>query len=284
MKHFSISICWFLLIIIFRSYGNEESIHTLKTNVSMVSDYRFRGISQTMHQPAIQGGFDYTHESGFYLGSWASNIDGTTHVYNNTSLEWDFYGGYKRRLLPYVLPDLIINIGLIYYYFPGGKADVPKEVRYNTAEWYVELTYKWLSIKYWQSFTNAFGINADNPPFNWNKNRHDCPNGSTYCSDYIEMNAAFDLLHEVHYGKYLKGGKLNLLLHAGHERVKNYSQLNYTEWRVTLTQDFNWLNLFTSFVGTNARKPYYDIPDNAYHSKRKNLGAAGAVIGIIKIF
>ena len=39
-------------------------------NISLVSDYRFRGISQTFEKPAIQGGFDYAHASGIYLGNW----------------------------------------------------------------------------------------------------------------------------------------------------------------------------------------------------------------------
>ncbi|EYS85711.1 hypothetical protein CF68_09885, partial [Cupriavidus sp. SK-4] len=46
------------------------SPHTFTANVSLVSDYRYRGISQTNLRPAIQGGFDYTHESGFYVGNW----------------------------------------------------------------------------------------------------------------------------------------------------------------------------------------------------------------------
>jgi uncharacterized protein (TIGR02001 family) len=52
----------------------EESPHKLSANVGLYSNYVFRGISQTGGDPAIQGGLDYTHSSGFYLGTWASNV------------------------------------------------------------------------------------------------------------------------------------------------------------------------------------------------------------------
>ncbi len=70
---------------------------TFTGNVGLYSQYVFRGISQTNEKPAIQGGFDLGHKSGFYVGTWASNIswlsDGNPDV--SASIEWDFYGGYK---------------------------------------------------------------------------------------------------------------------------------------------------------------------------------------------
>jgi uncharacterized protein (TIGR02001 family) len=260
-----------------------KSPHTFKANVSFVSDYRFRGISQTMRQPAVQGGFDYAHESGFYLGTWASNVDGTTHFYNNTSMEWDFYGGYKGKPFACSLPDLIYNVGVLYYYYPGGKASVSSYVPYNTAEWYIELAYKWLSVKYWQSFTNYFGVESDNPPFNWEKNRPDRPNGSSKGSSYIEANATFDLLDQVCFRNF-QGGKLNLLVHIGHVTVRHYEHLSYTDWRATLTQEFVWFNLFATYIGTNAKKAYFNVPDNSYHPKKRHLGVQGFVIGVLKTF
>jgi uncharacterized protein (TIGR02001 family) len=61
------------------------SPHTLTGNVGFVSDYRFRGISQTFKEPALQGGFDYSHASGFYLGTWASNVYGNRNATGNPS-------------------------------------------------------------------------------------------------------------------------------------------------------------------------------------------------------
>ncbi len=68
-------------------------------NVSMASDYIFRGVSQTDNQMAVQGGFDYEHESGAYIGTWASNVD-SNFFDNHTDpeIELDLYAGYSRRV------------------------------------------------------------------------------------------------------------------------------------------------------------------------------------------
>ena len=51
-----------------------EPENTLAWNIGAVSDYRVRGIAQTSFKPALQGGVDFTHKSGFYVGSFASNV------------------------------------------------------------------------------------------------------------------------------------------------------------------------------------------------------------------
>ena len=260
-----------------------KSPHTFTSNVSIVSDYRFRGISQTMRRPAIQGGFDYSHVNGIYLGTWASNVDGTAHFYNNTCMEWDLYGGYKGKLFPCTAPDFTYNIGFIYYYYPGGKTNSLKSVHYNTGEFYVELTYKGFSIKYWQTLTDFFGFNSNNSPTNQKDGITDRPNGSSRGSTYIEANLTFDLLKKVCF-RCLEAGNLNLYLHIGHQTVRHYEHVSFTDWRATLTQQFDWFNVFVSYVGTNAKHDYYDVPDNAFHLKNCHLGAQGVVFGVIRTF
>ncbi|NQW70979.1 MAG: hypothetical protein HQ457_11410, partial [Betaproteobacteria bacterium] len=49
-------------------------VSPITANVTVINDYRYRGISQSNFKPAIQGGFDYAHESGFYIGNWNSSI------------------------------------------------------------------------------------------------------------------------------------------------------------------------------------------------------------------
>lgn len=255
------------------------------SNVSLVSDYRFRGISQTMRRPAIQGGFDYSHANGFYSGAWASNVDGTNHFYNNTSMELDVYGGFKGNVFPCSQSGFSYNIGLIYYYFPGGETNLPNSVRYNTGEINVEWTYKWLCVKYSQAFTNYFGTCSDDPPFDWEKNRADRSNGSSIGSNYIEASAKFDLYKENSLPYFsFKLGKLTLFLHVGHLMVRHYGQLSYTDWQAMLVQEFEWLNVFMSYVGTNARHAFYDVPDHASHPKNRHLGAQGVILGVKRIF
>jgi uncharacterized protein (TIGR02001 family) len=77
-------------------------------NMALTSDYVWRGYSQSDEDPAIQGGIDYNHSSGFYVGTWASNVD------FGTDMEWDIYAGYSGEagMVSY-------DAGLIYYGYPG---------------------------------------------------------------------------------------------------------------------------------------------------------------------
>src|SRR3954463_5967849 len=70
------------------------SPHTLTGNAGLFSEYRFRGIDQTFGQPAFQGGFDYSHASGIYVGNWNSNVNQGAG-FPGGNLEMDFYGGWK---------------------------------------------------------------------------------------------------------------------------------------------------------------------------------------------
>src|SRR5690606_36930245 len=78
----------------------------LSMNVTLASEYLWRGISQTQGKGAIQGGLDLAHDSGFYIGTWASNVD----FDSNASSEWDFYVGYAVELGPVAL-----DVGLLEY-------------------------------------------------------------------------------------------------------------------------------------------------------------------------
>ena len=87
----------------------------ISANAALVSDYRFRGISQSNTSPAIQGGFDYGADNGFYVGTWASSVDFDTNVDFDGSLELDFYAGWGTDLGE----NSSIDIGYIYYDYPG---------------------------------------------------------------------------------------------------------------------------------------------------------------------
>ena len=88
----------------------------LTGNTTLITDYRFRGISQTFQKPAFQGGFDYAHASGLYAGNWNSNVSQGAG-FPGGNIEMDFYGGYKRAF-----GDLGLDVGFFYYYYPGTKA------------------------------------------------------------------------------------------------------------------------------------------------------------------
>ena len=96
----------------------------LTANVSLTSDYRFRGISQSNLQPAIQGGFDYAHSSGFYIGNWNSSIswisDAASAAGKSTSapIEMNLYAGYKYEWSKGFTAD----VGVLQYYYPTSGA------------------------------------------------------------------------------------------------------------------------------------------------------------------
>jgi len=104
-------------------------------NVAITSDYRFRGISQSDRDPALQGGFDYAHESGFYVGTWASSIDfGTSDTGGSGgSVEWDFYGGFGKD----INDNMSFDVGYIYYYYPSHNWSVDL----NYQEFYGSLSF-----------------------------------------------------------------------------------------------------------------------------------------------
>ena len=131
----------------------EEPEFTLSGNLTIGSDYRFRGFSQTDYQPTIQGGVDFAHKSGFYLGNWNSNV--SSKLYNGAPIEMDFYGGYKHAF-----GDFGLDVGVIYYYYPGTGEVVPG-VDAKNFEVYIGGSYGPVSLKYYYSFTDFFGLNSD---------------------------------------------------------------------------------------------------------------------------
>ena len=84
--------------------------HEISGNVALTTDYRFRGISQTSRDPAIQGGFDYGHESGLYIGTWASNVS-----FTEGGTEIDVYAGWGTDLNE----NLALDLGVLYYGYPS---------------------------------------------------------------------------------------------------------------------------------------------------------------------
>lgn len=83
-------------------------------NVAVVTDYRFRGVSLSGGDFAVQGGIDVGHDSGFYVGTWGSSIDGGALG----ELELDVYGGWSGE----VSPGVSVDVGLLYYMYPSSDA------------------------------------------------------------------------------------------------------------------------------------------------------------------
>jgi len=123
---------------------------SLNGNLGIFSDYRFRGISQTNKNPAIQGGVDFAMKNGIYLGNWNSNVDSA--MYNGANIEMDFYGGWKANF-----GDFGLDIGGIYYYYPGSGAP-GTAYKIDNGELYIGGTWGPLALKYSYALTDFFGV------------------------------------------------------------------------------------------------------------------------------
>ena len=223
-----------------------EPDYTLAYNVGATSDYRFRGISQTSFDPAIQGGVDFSHKSGLYLGVWASNIKWITDYVGATkgSTEIDLYGGFKGE----ITKDLAFDIGLIRYQYPGNTAAAVL-ANANTTEVYGALTYGMFTAKYSRATTNFIA------------------NPNSDGSGYFELAANVDL-----------GNGFSLTPRVGHQTIPNVagSVGNYTDYGVTLAKDFgNGLVLSVAAIGTNAKRAFYTNPPDG-----KNLGKSTLLVGV----
>lgn len=95
-----------------------DSPHSFSANIGVASNYIWRGVSQTDDQAQVSGGLDYGHESGFYAGTWASNVDFGD---DEANYELDLYGGYDFTLAN---EDVSLGVNTIYYAYPDGESNI----------------------------------------------------------------------------------------------------------------------------------------------------------------
>lgn len=181
---------------------------TATANVGIVSNYYARGVSQSWNMPAVQGGVDIAHSSGFYAGAFGSSISERTYVGGSTEL--DLYGGYNGSIA--AVDGLGWTVGAIGYFYPGASwkrydaltnsaANGGKTTRedFTTYEGNFGLSYKWFSAKASVTLGEWYGANKNT---GWTKSS----SGSTY----LELNANVPLPF---YG-------LNFIAHVGHSDIK----------------------------------------------------------------
>lgn len=240
-------------------------------NFSMTSNYVFRGISQTMRNPAVQGGFDYAHASGLYVGTWGSNISGTQ--YGNANLELDFYGGYAGK----VNEDTAYNVGAIYVVYPDGVANATTKKKWDTTEIYGGITWKWINVKASYSMTSWYGIDKDGfVPSNIDttaSSADDTANpDNSKGSLYLEANLSYEL-----------PAKVILSGHFGHQKINNFKELDYTDWKLGVSKDFSGFVVGLFYTDTNAKKyDLYYLTDAK--GDQAKLGEGAAFISVTKTF
>jgi uncharacterized protein (TIGR02001 family) len=226
----------------------------LSFNIGVVSDYIYRGISQTRHEAAIQGGVDYAHSSGLYVGAWASNITwikdsgGVAASGSNSSptAELDTYGGYKGT----IATDLTYDVGAIRYnylandYVPSAADNVRNGVKTgyvnaDTAEAYLGVSYKFLTLKYSYGLLDRFLAVPDA--------------GGT---NYIDLSAAYPIGESgytvaAHVGKQAYKGSFvnNKGVYAGNTIVDP----SCTDYKLGVSKDFSGYVVGLNYTGTDVK-------------------------------
>lgn len=235
---------------------------TITGNVGLYSQYVFRGIAQTNGKPALQGGLDLGHRSGFYVGTWASNVSWISDAVPavSASLEWDLYGGYKGTLPA----DFGYDLGVLYYYYPGNYTAAPNGyARPDTTELYAALTWKFLSLKYSYSVNGkTFGI------------------PDSRGSSYLDLTASYDVVEKVNDAI----GKVTLFGHLGHQWYTGSTggiangNYDYGDWKAGLSTEVYGVTVGVYGTGTNAQAAYYTNPCG------RNLSAGQLVAFLQKTF
>jgi uncharacterized protein (TIGR02001 family) len=191
-----------------------EPDYTLSYNVGVVTDYRYRGISQSRLKPALQGGADFAHSSGFYIGTWGSTIKWVKDGGGDANVEIDLYGGYKFTAGP-----IGMDVGILRYFYPGSNLAVNPD----TTELYAAGTWGPATLKYSHSTTNLFGFSDSKG------------------SGYLDLSATFDL-----------GNGWSVVPHIGHQKVRHNSPFSYTDYSVTVAKDLgNGLAASLAVIGTD---------------------------------
>ncbi len=238
------------------------SAHTVTSNVSLFSDYLYRGISQTGAKPAIQGGFDYAHSSGFYAGVWGSSIswisDGA--LASNAGLELDTYFGFKNSFAG----DFSYDVGFLRYNYPAGTYVNPIPANFakaDTDEIYGALVYKWLTLKYSYSLGDTFAVSQASG------------------TSYLDLSASYPIADTgitlgAHYGKQsYKGTSTSNLVAAG-------ADPSYSDYKLSVTKDFSGYVLGLAYSNTNAKTGAGQF----YNVLGKDLGRGTAVLSLSRSF
>ncbi|MCX7191621.1 MAG: TorF family putative porin, partial [Candidatus Methylopumilus sp.] len=247
---------------------------TVAYNVGLYSQYIFRGLTQTDRKPALQGGVDLTHSSGFYLGAWGSNIDwlrspygippADTYYTKGGNLEIDLYGGFKTELGK---SGIGIDVGALQYWYPGTLRG--GWAKANTTELYGALSYGWLQAK-------LSGV-VSNSAWGYGKNSNAPTQDDARGTYYAELNATIPI------GDLVGGGALKGVTGLIHVARQDFDgNLNepasYNDWKLGLQKSFeSGVNVGAYYTDTNARTDMWTFAG-------KNIGDATGTAYIQKTF
>jgi uncharacterized protein (TIGR02001 family) len=215
----------------------------ISANVALVSDYRFRGISQTGQDAAVQGGFDAAFGPGFYIGTWASSVDfGDLPAEDGSygTMEIDYYAGWASSIGD---TDFGVDVGYMYYQYPGDTTDPEGDYQ----EFYIGGSWKDLSLKV--NYSDDYYAETDEF---W----------------YVSGDYSFTLLEDLTIGLHVGYNMLEELEFRDNGSVKQGGFLSsdedaYTDYSVTVTYNWATVDFSVAYVGTDLDEEDVFDTDNA---------------------
>jgi len=198
---------------------------TISSNVGFVSDYVFRGITQNSHNPAVQGGIDFSHDSGVYVGAWGSNVswiaDSGAVASGSVTMELDTYVGYRGTA-----SDVGYDVGFVRYNYLGDYTAASGFAKADTQELYGSVSYMFLSAKYSYSLGDFLTV-IDGKG-----------------SSYLELNASYTL----------EDAGVTLSAHAGKQTFKPSAAdiYSYTDYKLGASKDLAGYVVGVAYTSTNA--------------------------------
>lgn len=249
----------------------------LTANIGVVSEYVFRGIRQTWGAPALQGGVDYVHPSGFYVGTWLSNT--SANLYGNATVEVDLYGGYRTSF-----DEVTLDVGVLQFVFPGADYDkitpagTYASKKYNSTELYLSGTWRWLNLKASRSMTKVgyFGF-SDNNAFVGafpGDPTAGVTSSNTNGSWYIEANVNYEVLPT-----------WTVTAHVGHQHITHSTKLNYQDYKLGVTKALpqGWV-AGLAYSGTSGADYWDRYPSVAGNGTTKNMADGVWIASINRSF
>lgn len=221
---------------------------SINGGATVVSDYRFRGISQTNKKFAVQGSLTVSHTSGFYVSVWGSTID--DYIAAGGDQEIDLIAGYKKTF-----DGITVDGGVLYYYYPGSSEIIPG-VNSDFVEPYLSVSGAVGPVT--AKVGAAYAPKQHALSFAGSKPRED----NLYV--YGELSGA------------IPGTPLSVLSHLGHSFGPSYLTIGkeYTDWNVGVSYTYKNLTFSATYVDTN--KDLFVVDSKGSHNISKT-GFVGAV-------